>query len=157
MVVFMPLFCIVTEVDAWLPLNHVVGRKSLSTTSHLQESTSSSSLDDLSSKVGESALSSVQYFGNRLSNPQLASTLYFGKPRKKPNFFDMADDEDRGGGIYEINKRQLSEIESSKKEKEKEKQVWEALANLEADSKSVIGWNTLYSFRWLGHSRTRNL
>jgi hypothetical protein len=130
--------CLVTVVDAWLPLIQVVGRKTLSTYTHLRESSSSSSLDDFSSKVGESALSSVQYFGNRLSNPQLASTLYFGKPRKKPSFFDMADDEDRGGGIYEINKRQLSEIETTKKEKEKEKQVWEALANLEADSKSVM-------------------
>jgi len=90
----------------------------------------------------------------------LQSSLYFGHPPKDRSevrsLFEMADDyeteeqakeetkkkekvDGTGGSVYSSSKRQLSESseqsgETASKKDPKQKQVWEALASLEADS-----------------------
>lgn len=80
--------------------------------------------------VGEGALETVGTIGRNLSSGQddLLSNQYFGTPEDSDSIqsiFSLADNRN----IFQRSKQQLA-----KQNQQAEKQVWEALANLESDS-----------------------
>lgn len=99
---------------------------------------------EVSRKAGESALQRVEWLGRLAKQKELSSEEYFGKSseqmdsifaladeRKRPQEKPKYDANSRVGGIYANSKKQSQE---SPDETTKERQVWTALANLEADS-----------------------
>lgn len=94
-------------------------------------STSGNIVTEFSQNLGESALRQVQWMGTIVA--QKEQEYGFGEEkeeddRKRPHKVDGT-----GGALYNAYKRALSTGARSPPE---EKQVWEALANLEQDSKS---------------------
>lgn len=87
---------------------------------------------DLIRQVGEGALQNVQQLGQLTRDKPLLSETYFGKGTNGiGSIFSMVDEgKDSSPGIYTTNRRQLA----SPTEKDGERQVWQALANLESDS-----------------------
>lgn len=98
---------------------------------HLAASTSSDESEFLRT-TGEGALRIVQQLGHLTKDKPLLSENYFGKRKIGiGSIFSLVDDdEERSPGIYSTNQKQLSTPDI----KAGEKQVWEALANLESDS-----------------------
>lgn len=130
-----PIWCLLTVLSITSPAKaFVTSTKDSSRTSPLQTSTVLRS--ELPRRAGKSALKRVEWLG-RLGNSGktlLSSEEYFGKQSTRiQSIFSLADDQrdSRQGGIYATNRRQ---IQDETDETVKERQVWTALANLEADS-----------------------
>lgn len=125
-------------------------------TASLAVSTTGKTMSQFSFDAGESALRQVQWLGSRVAEKE-DQYEQERSIRQKQIFSDTAKVDGIGGSVINSQKRQIldyqkyvaeqrSEMPNKLKQNmspAKERQVWEALANLEQDSKCII-LNVMY-------------